>query len=286
MIEPVFMWPEPFRSALAVTFDLDAESVMLAIDPSLEQRPSLMSHQRYGPVTGVPRLLSLLAERRIRATFFVPGATAHRHPAAVRAIVEGGHELAHHGYLHEALTGRSADEERSFLERGLEALEAVAGVRPVGYRAPWWELGAHTLDLLAELRFAYDSSLFERDAPYLVGAGGATLVELPVSWALDDWERYAFWPDVTGSGVIARPSEVLEAWWEEVEAVFEVGGCAVITMHPFLSGRPARAKALAALLDRVLGRGDVWIAPCAEVVRHAATALVQDAEARSEEIRT
>jgi peptidoglycan/xylan/chitin deacetylase (PgdA/CDA1 family) len=274
---PVFEpgWPEGFRAAVALTFDVDAESAVLAVDPGYERRPSLMSHQRYGPRVGVPRLLRLLEERSVRATFFVPGATADRHPEAVSAIVEAGHEVAHHGYLHEPLTGRSEAEERAFLERGLEALDRVAGVRPAGYRAPWWELGEHTLALLHELGFAYDSSMFDGDAPYLAGAGAGGLVEVPVSWALDDWERYAFWPDLTGSGVIARPSEVLEAWWEEIEALVEVGGCAVPTMHPFLSGRPSRARAVGTLLDRILELGDVWVATCGEIAAHTAQRLGQ-----------
>ncbi len=268
MTEPTLAWPNGCRAAVAVTFDVDAESVMLAMDPSLAQRPSLMSHQRYGPVTGVPHLLRVLTERGVRATFFVPGATAERHPAVVESIAAAGHEIAHHGHEHESLLGRSRDQEAEILGRGLDALERL-GARPVGYRAPWWELGAHTLDLLASSGFAYDSSLFERDAPYLVRAAQGTLVEIPVTWTFDDWERYAFWPGITGSGVIARPSEVLEAWWEEIDALADVGGCAVLTMHPFLSGRPARARALGALLERVLERGDLWLATCGEIAEHA-----------------
>jgi peptidoglycan/xylan/chitin deacetylase (PgdA/CDA1 family) len=265
-----FPWPQGCRAAVAVTFDLDAESVMLAIDPAYAERPSLMSHQRYGPVTGVPRLLEVLAERGVRATFFVPGASAERHPSAVEAIVAAGHEIGHHGYEHESLLGRSREEELDILRRGLDALERIGGVRPRGYRAPWWELGTHTLELLAELGFAYDSSLFERDVPYRIPTAHGELIEVPVSWTFDDWERYAFWPEITGSGAIARPSEVLEAWWEEIEALAEVGGCAVLTMHPFLSGRPARARALGLLLDRLRERGDLWIATCGEIAEHAA----------------
>lgn len=271
MSGPSFPWPEGRRAAVAVTFDVDAESVMLAIDPAYADRPSLMSHQRYGPVTGVPRLLGVLAEREVRATFFVPGATAERHPDVVRAVAAAGHEIAHHGYEHESLLGRSREDELAILRRGLDALERTAGVRPLGYRAPWWELGAHTLELLAELGFAYDSSLFERDAPYRAGG----LIEIPVSWTFDDWERYAFWPEITGSGAIARPSEVLEAWWEEIDALAEVGGCAVLTMHPFLSGRPARARALGALLDRLRAREDLWIATCGQIAEHAARVLAE-----------
>ena len=62
-----------------------------------------MSHQAYGPRTGVPRLLRILDRPGIRATFFVPGYTAERWPAVVRSIRDAGHEIAHHGYLHESV---------------------------------------------------------------------------------------------------------------------------------------------------------------------------------------
>lgn len=263
--EPEYPWPEGRRAAVAVTFDLDAESVMLAADPDLARRPSLMSHQRYGPATGVPRLLRILAERGVMATFFVPGHSAERFPEAVAQILDAGHEVAHHGYLHETLTGSTEAEERRYLELGLKALDTAAGVRPAGYRAPWWEITERTLALLAEYGFAYDSSLFDRDVPYRVETPAGPLVEVPVSWALDDWEKYAFWPEVTGSGVIERPGAVLENWWEEVQAYEAEGGCCVLTMHPFLSGRPARARALALLLDRILERSGIWVATLGEV---------------------
>jgi len=261
-------WPDGRRAAVAVTFDLDAESVMLALDPSLADRPSLMSHQRYGPTTGVPRLLRVLEEADVRATFFVPGDSAERHPDTVRAIVGAGHEIGHHGHLHESLVGVSESDERRFLEAGLDALDRVAGVRPNGYRAPWWETSPRTLDLLAEYGFAYDSSLFERDVPYPVRTDAGPIVEIPVSWALDDWEKYAFWPGVTGSGVIEPPAFVMENWWEEVLAYEAEGACCVLTMHPFLSGRPARARALARLLARIKERGGIWVATLGEIAEH------------------
>ena len=258
-------WPEGFRAAVALTFDVDAESVMLASDPSLATRASLMSHQRYGPQTGVPRILRLLAERGIRATFFVPGYTAERHPDAIRAVRDAGHEIAHHGYLHELLTGASEAAEREYLERGLDALDRVAGVRPAGYRAPWWETTDRTLDLLVEYGFRFDSSLFDADLPYVRHLAGGPITEIPVSWALDDWEKYAFWPGVTGSGTIERPSLVAGHWWEEVLAYAEEGACCVITMHPFLSGRPARARALGWLVDKITQHGQIWLAPMHEI---------------------
>jgi peptidoglycan/xylan/chitin deacetylase (PgdA/CDA1 family) len=265
-------WPEGFRAAVALTFDVDAESVMLAGDPSLAARPSLMSHQRYGPQAGLPRILRLLADRGIRATFFVPGHTAEQHPDPILAIRDAGHEIAHHGYLHESLIGAGEAAEREYLERGLDALGRVAGVRPAGYRAPWWETTDRTLGLLVEYGFSYDSSLFDADLPYVRHLAGGSITEIPVSWALDDWEKYAFWPGVTGSGTIERPSLVAEHWWEEVLAYAEEGACCVITMHPFLSGRPARAKALAWLIDKVIQHGEIWLAPMCEIADRAVAA--------------
>lgn len=266
-----FAWPDGFRAAVALTFDVDAEAVVLNVNQAYGRRPSIMTHQQYGPVTGVPRLLRILADRGVRATFFIPGFTAERHPDMVAAVQSAGHEIGHHGYLHEQLKGVGEPEERAFMERGLEALQRVAGVRPSGYRAPWWDTTDRTLDLVAEYGFSYDSSLFDRDVPYRVATASVPIVEICVSWALDDWEKYAFLPDPPmGSGVIERPSAVLETWWEEIQAYEQVGGCCVLTMHPFLSGRPARARALAELVDRIKARPAIWLTTLGEIAAHAA----------------
>src|SRR5204862_369635 len=81
--------------------------------------PMLMSHQAYGPEVGVPRLLSLLAEYAVPATFFVPGLTAELHPAVVERILEAGHEIGHHSYTHRSPLVLSEAEERRELERAL-----------------------------------------------------------------------------------------------------------------------------------------------------------------------
>jgi peptidoglycan-N-acetylglucosamine deacetylase len=270
-----YPWPDGKRAALCVTFDMDAEAAVLAVDESFSRRPSIMSHQQYGPVTGVPRLLEMLRDLEIRASFFIPGFSAERHPGAVAAIVEGGHEIGHHGYLHRPPGLIDATTERSELELGLAALERLAEVRPTLFRAPWWETSAATFDLLLEYGFTCDSSLFDRDVPYRLGVGSSELVEVPVSWALDDWEKYAFLPDPsTGSGVIESPARVHEIWWEEIQAYHEVGGCCVLTMHPFLSGRPARVRALRGLLEKAATIADLWITTVGEVAAHCAGAEV------------
>ncbi len=267
-------WPHGNRSAAVLTFDLDAEAAILAIDPATAARMSVMTHQAYGPLSGVPRLLRMLAANDIRATFFVPGYTALRYPGVTRSIVDAGHEVAHHGYLHESMIGMSRADEATVIDRGMDALERVAGVRPVGYRAPLWELNYHTPALLAERGFAYDSSLMDSDVPYLLDAGGtpaARIVEIPVHWGLDDWEQYAYLPGITGSGVIESPAKVLEMWTAEFEAMHDDGGCLVLTCHPFLTGRPGRARGLQRLIEIMRATPGVWIATMAEVASHVRT---------------
>ena len=267
-----FTWPASRRSAAAFTFDVDAESCVLAHDPGASSRMSLMSHQAYGPRVGVPRLLQLLARRGVRATFFVPGFTADTYPDLVRRIIGEGHEIGHHGYLHEPMQGISLATETEYLHRGLEALDRV-GVRPVGYRAPWWEMNWHTPQLLAEHGFLYDSSLLNDDVPYLLAAGEESIVEIPVDWALDDWEQYAFYPGWTGSGVIESPAKVHEMWLLEAQAHAANGSCFVLTNHPFISGRPSKAHALERLIEDVQQLDGVWVTTLEEIARHTETVL-------------
>jgi peptidoglycan-N-acetylglucosamine deacetylase len=275
------IWPEGKSAAAAFTFDVDAESAVLWGSPANAERMSVMSHQAYGPLVGVPRLLGMLEKHGIRSTFFVPGYTAHRYPEVVRNIVAAGHEVAHHGYLHEQPTGVSASEEANNLDRGLRALEEVAGIRPVGYRAPMWDLSWRSPALLAERGFLYDSSLMDADVPYelSVTPGAPTsIVEIPIQWALDDWEQYCYLPDISGAGLIETPRKARELWQEEFEALRSVGGCWVLTNHPFLSGRPSRAQQLDELMAHVSSCDDVWTASLEEIARHVRS---QDLPARS-----
>jgi peptidoglycan/xylan/chitin deacetylase (PgdA/CDA1 family) len=264
-------WPEGYRAAASFTFDVDAESCTIAHDPTSTRRMSLMTHQSYGPKVAVPRLLQILQRQDIQATFFIPGFTAESYPDVVRRIVDAGHEIAHHGYLHEPMQGIDAATEARYIDRGLEALAKVAGVRPVGYRAPWWELNWHSPGLLADRGFLYDSSLLDGDAPYrfTVAEGDSRdLVEIPVDWALDDWEQYAFYPGWTGSGVIESPAKARELWLLEAQAQHRQGGCWVLTNHPFISGRPSRLDSLEQLVELVRALPGMWVTTLGEIAEH------------------
>lgn len=270
-----FRWPVGIRAAACFTFDLDAESPILFEHPEAAGHLDVMSHQAYGPRTAVPRLLRILDRQAIRATFFVPGYSAEQWPDAVRSIRDAGHEIAHHGYLHESSRGADPETEERRLLRGLEALDAVAGLRPTGYRAPMWELSYALPAILARHGFRYDSGLMDADHPYRLAAspeaGAATLIELPVHWSLDDWEPYNYLPGITGSGVIASPADVTARWTLELEALVGEGGLFMLTNHPFVSGRASRAAALEALIAHAKAIDGLWIATAAEIAGHAET---------------
>jgi len=262
-------WPEGFTAAASFSFDVDAESVVLSAAPHMRDRVAVMSQQAYGPSIGVPRILRILDARGIRATFFVPGYTAERYPGTVEKILEAGHEVAHHGYLHESLVGMGRAEEEAILDRGLAVLESF-GVRPVGYRAPYWEMNWHTPQLLVERGFQYDSTLMNADHPYVLAAQGGSLVELPINWGLDDWGHYCYVPEFSGDGQLSAPADVADLWRYDADAVLDEGGLWILTNHPFLSGRPSRARALESVIDHVLGRGDTWLTALGDISAHVA----------------
>ncbi|MDF2826388.1 MAG: putative xylanase/chitin deacetylase [Mycobacterium sp.] len=269
-----FAWPAGRTAAAAFTFDVDAESAVLWGDESVGARMSVMSHQAYGPLVGIPRILDILDRHQIRSTFFVPGHTADRYPQAIRSVVAAGHEIAHHGYLHEQPTKLTLEQEIDVIDRGLAALADVAGVRPVGYRAPMWDLSWRTPALLADRGFLYDSSLMDADHPYeLSVTPGAqrSLVEIPIQWALDDWEQYCFLPDISGSGLIESPRKARELWQLEFDGLRRAGGCWVLTNHPFLTGRTSRAAELDDLMRYVCSHDDVWVTSLGEIAEHVRT---------------
>ena len=163
------LWPGRTKCVVMLTFDMDGASGLLRREPSIAKRPSVMSMGDFGPEVGAPRMLDLLGRYGVPSTWFVPGWVAERQPGAVEAVLKAGHEVAHHGYLHEApATLASRAEEASLLDRGSRALESVTGRKTLGYRSPAWDVSEHTLGLIAERGFVYDSSLMGHDLPYFV----------------------------------------------------------------------------------------------------------------------
>src|SRR5881227_644150 len=93
-------WRGESATVACLSFDVDAETPILVESALYARNAGVMSHQAYGPLVGVPRILDLLAEYALPATFFVPGLTADRYPQTVERILEAGHEIGHHSYAH------------------------------------------------------------------------------------------------------------------------------------------------------------------------------------------
>ena len=147
----------------------------------------------------------------------------------------------------------SRGEEAEVLDRGSAAIERITGERPLGYRSPSWELSEHSLALLAERDFVYDSSLMGDDAPYTVDANGTTLVEIPVHWELDDYPYFSFSPAEGRTGLMASPEQVYQVWSAAFEGAHHYGRSFVLTMHPFVIGRPGRLRMLERLIEYIRG---------------------------------
>lgn len=268
-------WLRGQAAAATITFDVDAETPILAEGAHFADHAMTMSHQSYGPDVGVPRLLDILDQVDIKATFFMPGWVAEVRPWLAPSIADRGHEVAHHSYSHQSATGLTLAEEREDFERALEVLQRQ-GIEVSGHRAAMWEATPRTPGLLREFGLSYDSSLMGDDKPYrLVDGSDRPLAELPVHWSLDDWEQYAFLPAPTIGGVIESPEKSLGMWKLEMDAMREFGSLFNLCNHPFLSGRPSRAVALRSLIEYGLEQGTRF-ATCREI----AADVLEDAQIR------
>ncbi|MFQ5876923.1 MAG: polysaccharide deacetylase [Acidobacteriota bacterium] len=258
-------WPEGTVAAVTLGIDFDAETLWWDVPETQEGRPGPLSQGRYGPRQGLKKILSLLRKHEVRATFFVPSWVARKHPDAVRAIVEGGHEIGAHGVLHVPPSSLDPGEEERRLRDSIEVLKRIAGRRPVGYRAPAWSISGSTLDLVAREEFLYSSNLMDSDLPY-VHAEHAGLVELPVSWVLDDAAHFWFEEESWDKPIVSAAA-VESIWKEQFEAIYEEGAYFNLTLHPQFIGRPAPRRMLDRFLTWIRSFEGVWFATGEELAR-------------------
>ncbi len=248
-------WPEGYRCCVNLSFDYDSNSALMWRAPL---DIVAQSRGRFAPNVAIPRILDMLDRLEIKSTFFTPGWTVDQFTDSVEEIVSRGHELGAHGYLHERLAEISTEAEEQAFKRGLAAFERV-GVRPEGFRAPYWLVSERTMGLVRRLGFRYDSNFMDNDMPYMLRLRGEDtgLVELPVEWLLDDWPQF--------DTERRAPDEVYRLWKPEFEGIHELGRYFGLTCHPQAIGRISRLKMLERLLEEMRAKGDVWFANCKEV---------------------
>jgi peptidoglycan/xylan/chitin deacetylase (PgdA/CDA1 family) len=273
MISNPVPWPNGARCAVAFTFDMDADSFLHLSHPADSyRRVAVTSELQYGPKVGVPRILDLYKRYDLKQTFFIPAWCIEQYPDTVDAIVSAGHEIGHHGYLHEHPNERGLEEEQYWLQRSIEVIQRHTGQRPRGYRAPLYNFSENTLDLLLAEGFSYDASLMGDDIPYLISSEMGDLVEIPSHWGLDDWPPYVHMSDIDFVMPIKAPSQAITAFRDEFDAAWESSGLWVGVWHPFVTGRLARMRVVEQLLQYMLEKGDVWIASMEEIAAHVRSA--------------
>jgi peptidoglycan/xylan/chitin deacetylase (PgdA/CDA1 family) len=248
-------WPGGARVAVLLSFDVDNETIAVRFgEPTI----GALSQGEYGARVALRRVVNLLDENEIPASFFIPAMSLVFNPNQVGIIQESGrHEFAVHGWIHELNSSIvDAEEERALLTRAIDHLEEVTGVRPVGYRAPSWNFSPNTLGILRDMGFMYESSLMADDRPYeLLDRGEPTgIVELPVDWILDDAPLL----NPLGNSY-SPPREVLQVFIDEFDKAYEEGTMFLLTMHPHVSGHRSRIIILEELIKHINSRGnDVW----------------------------
>lgn len=257
-------WPGGSRVAVLLSFDVDNETLTLArnTNPSI----GALSQGEFGARVGLRRVVELVDRHSIPASFFIPAVSLILNPDMVEVIQKSGrHEFGVHGWVHELNSALDAETERELVLRATNYLEKATGRRPVGYRAPSWDLSPNTLDIIKGLGFLYDSSLMSDDRPYeLLQNGNPTgLVELPVEWILDDaplmnplGNRYT------------PPRELLQVYIDEFDKAYEEGTMFLLTTHPHIIGHRSRILILEELINHIKTKEGVWFGTHEQAVRY------------------
>jgi len=268
VIQNPIKWPNNARCACAISFDMDADSLIHIAHPKdNHERLYPISMGRYGPTVAIPRILETYRRLGLKQSFFIPGWCIETYPQTIEAILKDGHEIGHHGWIHEDPIETRGQQRESF-EKALAAHQRICGLKPKGYRAPVYNITQEVVDLLIEHDFDYDSSMMADDIPYVIKTDAGELIELPVNWGTDDWPPFAHFAEIGYMMPVRSPSAGLAGFWEEFDAQYEAGGFFMLIVHPFLTGRLARWRLVEQWLEKTVESHDVWFAPLADICAH------------------
>lgn len=249
------------KHLVCITFDFDAISGFISRGLT---SPTPISRGEFGPVS-VPRILRTLRQYQVPSTWFIPGHTLETYPGECSQVFDAGHEIGHHGWTHMPPNDMSREQEEEGLVRGNEQIRKLSGSYARGYRSPSWDLSPNSVELLLKHGFLYESSMMGDDyTPYRVRQGDAIelqkpavfgqrtpLIELPVSWTLDDYPHFEFLRTKTYvlPGLM-NAGGVLENWIDDFVYMqkYVDWGILTYTFHPFVIGRGHRMLALEKLL--------------------------------------
>ena len=260
------------RHLVCLTFDFDALSGFISRGMTT---PTPISRGEFGVVAS-GRLLALMKRYDIPTTWFIPGHTLETYPKACEAVIAGGHEVAHHGWTHQPPATLTREQEEAGLVRANVVIQKMTGKTARGYRSPSWDLSPHTIELLIKHGFLYDTSMMGDDyTPYFARQGDvieleksavlgppSKLVELPISWSLDDYPHFEFVrTQTTILPGLQSASGVLQNWVDDFTYMRRTMAWGIITytFHPFVIGRGHRMMILERLIESVRAAGAVFV---------------------------
>jgi peptidoglycan/xylan/chitin deacetylase (PgdA/CDA1 family) len=262
------------RHIVCLTFDHDHMSGFIARGLT---SPTVISRGEYDMVV-IPRLVALMKKYDIKGTFFTPGHTIDTSPEAVMPYVEAGHELAHHGWTHRLPVTMERAEEEEEIVRGNESIKRISGKAARGYRSPAWDLSPNSIELLLKHGIKYDSSLMGHDYDCYYARQGdvvelmkpmvrgrtTPLLEMPISWSLDDFPHFEYMRNPNGSiqQGLMNATAVLENFVDDYTYMTRVQpdfGILTYTFHPHVIGRGHRMMMLERLIQKLMEDGAVFM---------------------------
>ena len=281
MPEDAFHWPRHERVAVSFVVNVEegSERSIVRGDKGMEavdefgmfvkdpiRNHANESNYRFGIQAGAPRVLGLLKEHRVRATWTVCGQALEQAPELGRAITAAGHEAASHGWRWQFQYRMDEDAERAFIRKAAASIEQTTGQRPLGWLSRYLP-SDYTRRLLAEEGFVYHMDDFSDERPFWDAPGGRPIVVVPYQLDTNDMKMWS------NAGFTARDwlDYAVDAFDRQHEEGGEHPGLLSIGLHLRIIGRPGRAQALARLLRHVATKADVWVATRLEIARHFAS---------------
>lgn len=248
------------RLRICLSVDFDAISGYLGTGHDPSNTLADFSAGLFSANVGVGRLLTLFKKYNIsdKLTWFIPGHSLETFPEQARAIVQSGCEIGLHGYSHEGAYAMTVEQEKDVLEKCIALVTQLqGGKRPVGYRAPLYQIRETTVKLLQDYDFLYDTSMNAHDSlPYFLhnpfpgepphvpdyklkastwmkptpilaqpqrGSAEATkaLVEVPGSWYTEDMTPLGFYPYTASTQGYVSVDVVQKIWWDRFDWLWE-----------------------------------------------------------------
>ena len=282
-------WPNNERAAVFLTFDFQGgEDVKPDKNGILNYE--MWSQGEYGPHHAIYRLLRILKEENIKATFLTCGAIAERFPEAVQAILDHGHVVEGHGYNHEIARYLPRDQEDQVMKKTIAMIQKRTGRRCYGWRS--CTQSTNSIELLIDNGFVFNSNSkgsrqYELGSGNLqgdrwgligsedLGGGLKAIFRLEGGFNIDNGTLFGH-----RHGEYGNPHHGLETWkayFDELysESSTERPKYIPFTMHPYIIGRPGRTLALRGIIQHMKKAGSLWFPTGIELAEYCLNNVFQ-----------